>query len=275
VAPSVKDELTAEVWQKKYDASQKALQTLTKTIADCRPDVVIAMGDDEEENIHDDNRPAMMVYWGDTYLNIPRSIGPNADAIAKATALAWGEKEAVFPVASDLSKHLIESLIDAEFDIGTSRFQQPGEGMAHGFGFMYQRLIKNLVIPTVPIVLNVHTPPNQPTAKRLYEFGKAVRSALETWDSKMRVAVITTGGLSVGIVDEEMDRLALSGMQAKDVFTLSSLPRTWMQGSQGEVRCWIATAGAVDHLEMDLLEYIPGYRSLAGTGCGMAFARWM
>ncbi|MCY4625181.1 MAG: hypothetical protein OXC99_09325 [Chloroflexi bacterium] len=52
------------------------------------------------------------------------------------------------------------------------------------------------------------------------------------------------------------------------------LPRTWMQGSQGEVLCWIAAAGACDHLNMELLEYIPGYRSPAGTGCGLAFARW-
>ena len=52
------------------------------------------------------------------------------------------------------------------------------------------------------------------------------------------------------------------------------LPRTWPQGSQGEVLCWIAAAGAADHLEMELLEYIPGYRSPAGTGCGLAFARW-
>ena len=82
------------------------------------------------------------------------------------------------------------------------------------------------------------------------------------------------GGLSVGIVDEEMDRLALAGMAERDMEKLASLPRTWPQGSQGEVLCWIAAAGASDHLQMDLLEYIPGYRSPAGTGCGLAFARW-
>ncbi len=107
----------------------------------------------------------------------------------------------------------------------------------------------DLVVPVVPIILNVHTPPNQPTAKRLYEFGRAVRCAVETWDRNTRVAVIATGGLSVGIVDEELDRQALAGMQSRDIAALASLPRTWMQGSQGEVLCWIATAGAVEHLE--------------------------
>jgi len=120
----------------------------------------------------------------------------------------------------------------------------------------------------------VHSPPNQPTPKRLYAFGRAVRHVLEATDDQLRVAVIATGGLSVGIVDEELDRLALSGMQSRSVSTLSSLPRTWMQGSQGEVLCWIAAAGAADHLEMEIVDYLPGYRSPAGTGCGLAFAVW-
>ena len=273
--PAVAAELTPEIWRQKYAASQRALDTLTETIATVRPDVVVGMGDDEEENIHDDNRPAMLVYWGETYLNTPRSVPPDAHPITKATASAWGEREARYPVASELAKHLIESLIDAEFDIGSSRFQKPGEGMAHGFGFMYQRLMKANVVPLIPIILNVHTPPNQPTPRRLYEFGKAVRSALEAWHEDIRVAVIATGGLSVGIVDEELDRLALSGLQSRDLATLAALPRTWMQGSQGEVLCWIAAAGALEHLEMELLDYIPGYRSPAATGCGLAFARWM
>jgi 3-O-methylgallate 3,4-dioxygenase len=272
---AVADELTPKRWREKYEASQRALETLTETIANVRPDVVVGMGDDEEENIHDDNRPAMLVYWGETYLNTPRPVPPDADPITRATASAWGDREARYPIASELAKHLIESLIDAEFDIGSSRFQKPGEGMAHGFGFMYQRLVKANVVPLVPIILNVHSPPNQPTPKRLYEFGRAVRTALETWNEKIRVAVIATGGLSVGIVDEELDRLALSGLRSRDLSTLATLPRTWMQGSQGEVLCWIAAAGALEHLDMEILDYIPGYRSLAATGCGLAFARWM
>jgi hypothetical protein len=108
----------------------------------------------------------------------------------------------------------------------------------------------------------------------LYDFGVAVRDAVRAWPGNERVAVVATGGLSVGIVDEELDRLALAGMAERDMEKLAMLPRTWMQGSQGEVLCWIAAAGAADHLDMELLEYIPGYRSPAGTGCGLAFARW-
>ena len=273
-APSIAEELTAEKFKAKHAAAKRALETVCKAIEQARPDLVLLMGDDEEENIHDDNRPAMSVFWGETYRNIPRKISPDADALTRATASAWGVEEAEYPVAARLGKHLIESLIDAEFDVGSSRFQKAGESMPHGFGFMYHQLLKGHAVPSIPIILNVHSPPNQPTAKRLYEFGKACRDALEATDDQRRVAVIATGGLSVGIVDEELDRLALSGMQSRSVSILASLPRTWMQGSQGEVLCWIAAAGAADHLTMEIVDYLPGYRSPAGTGCGLAFAVW-
>ena len=37
-------------------------------------------------------------------------------------------------------------------------------------------------------------------------------------------------------------------------------------------RNWIAAAGAMEHLDMEVLDYVPCYRSEAGTGVGMAFA---
>ena len=43
-----------------------------------------------------------------------------------------------------------------------------------------------------------------------------------------------------------------------------------------ETKNWITVAGilAETELEMNLLDYVPSYRSEAGTGCGMAFASW-
>ena len=36
----------------------------------------------------------------------------------------------------------------------------------------------------------------------------------------------------------------------------------------------ICLAGAVEHLELRHVEYIPAYRTLAGTGTGLCFADW-
>ncbi len=44
--------------------------------------------------------------------------------------------------------------------------------------------------------------------------------------------------------------------------------------AKSEIRNWITVAGAAGHLKNVWQEYIPCYRSAAGTGCGMGFALW-
>ena len=147
--------------------------------------------------------------------------------------------------------------------------------MAHGFGYLYERLMPDPVIPIVPLILNVHWPPNQPTPRRFWKLGQAARRAVEqVWPKDLRVAVIATGGLSVGRVDEELDRRLLDALRDHDLNTLEALPAGWRQRSTGEVHAWMAVAGATEHLHMELVDYIPGYRSAGGTGCGLAFAEW-
>ena len=58
----------------------------------------------------------------------------------------------------------------------------------------------------------------------------------------------------------------------KDAAVLSALPQRRMNSGTSEVRNWIATAEAVEHLDMALIDYLPCYRSPAGTGCAMGFA---
>ncbi|MFN0072138.1 MAG: extradiol ring-cleavage dioxygenase, partial [Chloroflexota bacterium] len=123
-------------------------------------------------------------------------------------------------------------------------------------------------------ILNVHWPPNQPSPRRFYAIGQAARRAVEQWPADLSVAVIATGGLSVGRLDEALDRQLLTALQNHDLDALASLPAGWRQRSTGEVHAWMAAAGAAEHLAMDLVDYIPGYRTPAGTGCGLAFALW-
>ena len=81
------------------------------------------------------------------------------------------------------------------------------------------------IIPTVPVMLNTYYPPNQPTPKRCYNLGQALRDAIESWDKDIRVGILASGGLSHFVVDEELDQQALAGMQAKSVEQLMALPR--------------------------------------------------
>ena len=112
--------------------------------------------------------------------------------------------------------------------------------------------------------MNVHYPPNQPTARRCFEFGRAVAEAVHTWDQPGRIAVVATGGLSVGVLDIELDRAALRAMETQDLALMDALPRYRMQGATGEVLSWLACAGASGKLQMELVDYIPAYRSPGG-----------
>ena len=129
-------------------------------------------------------------------------------------------------------------------------------------------------VPVVPVLINTFFPPNQPLPQRCYEFGKALRTAIERWDEPKRVAVVASGGLSHFTVDEELDRGFLDMLRRKDADAITSLPLAKLNSGSSEIRNWIAVAGAVEGLDLSWSDYIPGYRTAAGTGTGIAFAAW-
>ena len=87
--------------------------------------------------------------------------------------------------------------------------------------------------------------------------------------------MIASGGLSHFVIDEELDQQIITVLQKNDATTLTSVPKGRLNSGNSEIRIWIATAGAVEHLKMQLIDYVPCYRSPAGTGCAMGFAQWV
>jgi hypothetical protein len=115
------------------------------------------------------------------------------------------------------------------------------------------------------------------TARRnngCYDFGKALARAVKSWPKRARVAFIATGGLSHFCLDEEFDRNPIAALQHKDQSVITSTPPAKLKSGSGEIRNWIALAGAMESLNLNWSDYIPCYRSSAGTGTGIAFAIW-
>lgn len=256
--PSIAGEITPEKFKARDEANQKGMAKLTEVLEQATPDVLLMFGNDQRQAYQDDNFPALLVYWGEAYRDLPRDAGEAKE----------------FPVASALGKHLIEFLTEREFDIAGSEHQNEGQPMTSAFSFVHRRIMTGKPVPMVPFHINTYFPPNQPTPKRCYDLGQAVRKAIEAWGSSARVAVLASGGLSHFVVDEEVDRQTLKALQDKDRDTLINLPRERLNAGTSEIRNWIATAGAVEDLDMHLVDYVPCYRSPAGTGCAMAFAYW-
>jgi hypothetical protein len=55
---------------------------------------------------------------------------------------------------------------------------------------------------------------------------------------------------------------------------LQNLPRHKLNAGSSEILNWVPLAGAVEHLDLDWFEYVPGYRTPAGTGTGLSFGTW-
>jgi hypothetical protein len=267
-------ELGEERWQSKYLRTEQAIATLAETLAEVDPDAVVIVGDDQEEMFLDDGMPAIAVFWGEQIERVPPAFGELAPSLEAARAGNYGTEREWYPCVPELGRHIVTSMIDSGFDVAQFTRQPAGRGIGHAFNYVWNRIMTHKKVPMVPITLNTYYPPNQPTPPRCYAFGRAVRQAIESWDGPSRVAILASGGLSHFAIDEELDQRVIDGILEKDEKSLVSIPTNLLETGSSEIRNWIAVAAAVDHLTPELVDYVPIHRTPAGTGTGMAFARW-
>jgi hypothetical protein len=287
VKPDIQEEIADGRMRERYAACQVHLRSLGEYLQRSKPDVIVVIGDDQHEHFHSDNMPMFCIYHG-TSVEMARrydsaghkqSGSQSWDAprleqlqIAADEALEGPRRR---PTDKALGEHLIAALRDGEFDVAVSDKLHADVGLGHAFRFLYQYLLPGTEIPTVPIMINTFFPPNQPTPKRCYALGHALRKAIESWPSNKRVAVVASGGLSHTIIDEDLDRRVMKAICDNDGATLASLPRERLKLGTSEILNWIAMGGCMSEMEAHPVgEYIPAYRSAAGTGCGMGFVYW-
>jgi hypothetical protein len=272
--PGIEREITEEKMRQRDEACQKAIKTLGEILQKAEADVAVVFGDDQHEQFYDDNMPMFAVYHGKS-LPVVKHTGRNPAAWKEAEEAGWSETAEEYGTGHELAEHLIRSLVADEFDIARCDRLRKEIGVGHAFSFLYRRILPGGTLPMVPMMVNTYYPPNQPTPKRCYAFGQAVRRAIESWKSDQRVAVIASGGLSHVVIDEEIDQQTIDALERKDREALWRLPREKFRGGTSEILNWVALAGAVEPMEMKLIDYVTTFRSPAGTGCGMAFAYWV
>ena len=274
--PSIKDQIKPEVLQQRSARCTSNIEKLSRELAASRLDALIIIGDDQYEQFFDDNMPSILVYWGETIENNPLHMDEDAPQFWRHARSQFHEasRSRKYPVASQLGLHLIEKLIEQHFDVSHSKRLTKEHGEGHAFGFVHRRMMANTVIPIVPVALNTYFPPNQPTPRRCYELGKAIRAAVRSAKGQQRIGILASGGLSHFTVNEDLDRAVLAACSRSDGEALSSLPIEKLNSGSSEIRNWITAAAAAKHLETAWQDYVPCYRSAAGTGCGMGFAVW-
>jgi 3-O-methylgallate 3,4-dioxygenase len=274
--PEMAAQIEMAVLRERAARSQAGLERISTTLREARLDALIVVGDDQYEQFFDDNMPAALVYWGDSIVNNVLPLPPDSPDFWKRARSQYHEPDGVrsYPVASDLALHLIDELMDRDFDISQAKKLRMERGEGHALGFVHRRLMRDHIIPVVPVLLNTYYAPNQPRPRRCYELGQAIRAAVESWDRDWRVGILASGGLSHFTVDETLDRRILDACRQKDRESLVTLPLNQLNSGSSEIRNWITVAGAAEKLSVQWDDYIPCYRSMAGTGVGVAYAVW-
>jgi len=268
--------VTPEKMGERYDAAQAAMDHLGQRIRDARLDVLLIVGDDQTELFRTTNNPAFAIYFGETIRNTAREPAAAGDSWVKAARMWRHEPEADrdYPVKSDLAEWLIRQLCDRDFDIAAMDGMERGKFEGHAFQFVHRRLLKELELPVIPVILNTFDPPNQPTPRRCVALGQALRELVAAWPEDLRVGVIASGGLSHFVVDEALDQKVITAIRNKDSATLAALDPRHLQAGSSEIRNWLVVGEMASELDMEWIEYVPGYRSPALTGTGLAFAAW-
>ncbi len=104
--------------------------------------------------------------------------------------------------------------------------------------------------------------------------GKALKELIGSYPEDLRVGLVASGGLSHFVVEEELDRSIIAALKDKDLDFLAGLDPRRLKAGSSEIRNWIVVASAAADLDLSWISYTPSYRTPAGTGIGLAFARW-
>jgi hypothetical protein len=272
-------ELDAGVWAAKHGRALASIERLGRDILALEPDLVIAVGDDQNEMYSFDNLPALSLYYGAEIPIVPPPSREPTLPNEREVRLLQGLDGSVHPGDAEAGERIIAELMARDFDVAAGnkvRDHGPHQGFGHAVAFVLVRLLKSSGIPCVPLLLNTYYPPNQPSPRRCVDIGRAVGQAVRALPGSRRAAVIASGGLSHFVVDTELDTMLLEAMRAGDLDALAALPARRMNSGTSEGRNWLVAAGAggAENLKHQWSEYVPAYRSPAGTGAGLAFGLW-
>lgn len=270
--------------RRRHDACQAGVGALADAWEETAPDACVILGNDQRELFLEDVQPTFTVYRGATFFNEPTTDARKAMLAPGIAEAEWGYRPAertVYPGLPELAEIVFECAVEEGFDLASSnawpdRGGHAHSGTPHAFSFVLRRIMRDAAVPTLPVIANTFYPPNQPTARRCFALGAMIGRAIARWPSEARVAVVGSGGMSHFCIDEDLDRRFLAAFADRDADALCSIEQDLLQSGSSELRNWIAAAGVLfgTGLSGGVIDYVPCYRSEAGTGTANAFVCW-
>ncbi|WP_428096383.1 protocatechuate 3,4-dioxygenase [Candidatus Rariloculus sp.] len=283
-AENLAERSTLEARTRNHSACQAAIAEVARIWSDVSPDVAVIFGNDQRELVLPQLQPAYTVYYGDTFWNGPMPEWRSAKLPAGIREAEWANRPEVrteYQGMPELAGKLLNRGLDERWDFAASNEwpEYPDHhhlGTPHAFAYVLRRVMEDRTIPTLPIITNTFFPPNQPRPWRCFELGKLVHSVIEDWDSDLRVAVVGSGGMSHFVINEEFDRGLIGAIQRRDENHLKAIDSNLMKDGTSELLNWVSASGCLfeTDLQGDLIDYVPCYRSEAGSGTAQGFVAW-
>jgi hypothetical protein len=188
-------------WKPLFDAYVPVRAWLEKL----KPDVAIVVYNDHGADFTFDKYPTFAIGAADRYPIADEGFG------TRPLPEVTGDAE--------LSIHLCEELIQAEFDLTVCQEM----GVEHGFlvpmNLCFPHTPAGWPVKSVPLQVNVIQHP-LPTARRCYRLGQALRKAVESYSEDLKVVVLGTGGMShqlqgrrFGYMNEKFDQWFLDELE--------------------------------------------------------------
>jgi Catalytic LigB subunit of aromatic ring-opening dioxygenase len=277
-APGFGAQTGIETRRERHARCRAALEVLERKVLEAAPEALVILGNDQREYFGEDLTPSITVYRGAEIFNARETHEP-APGLNIAEPGNAPEQGTSYPGATALADHILDCLAEEGFDPAQSNSRPKGAsrpGIPHAYGFVYHTILRDNPAPSVPIILNVHFPHNQPKIGRCLALGRTLQRAIRSFQGTRRVALIASGGLTHFVVDEEFDREVLHAIDRGDEDALGRLPENVFKVGTAEIKNWFPVVAAMnaEGRRSHEVDYVPCYRSEAGTGNAMGFVYW-
>lgn len=253
---------------RRYAAIRHGHELIRETLRQLKPDTLILVGDDQNENITARLLPQFAVYIGAAFTASDRGSG----------------REIVFRNDTTLAATLLHKSVLAEFDLASMDSLPDGKLLSHAHTEPLVHLVGDLNVRVIPVFVNaIHVPGPEP--RRCYRFGQVLRAIVEEHDEHRRVVIMASGGLShftagypyqhcpsertLGSIYVSFDEQLVHMMRSGDGAALTQLSsRDLLDNGDPEFRQWLVLLGAVGQVTADYLAYEAFYSALMGMGVG-------
>jgi protocatechuate 4,5-dioxygenase, beta chain len=225
-----------------------------------KPDVAVMIYNDHGTSFSLESIPTFAIGVADEFAPADEGWGP------RPVPTVQGDPE--------FARHIAESLVLDEFDMTIMNALQVDHGLTVPLSIACGQPAA-WPFKVVPIEVNVVLYP-QPTGKRCFALGRALRKAVQSYDQDFKVVIIGTGGMShqihgerAGLINPTWDRRFLDDLTANPSRLVQMPHVEYMReaGAEGiELIMWLVARGALDDRVKEVYRHyhVPASNTAAG-----------